>query len=113
MTLEENEIRKLNVLCDEYAKEIKLLQDKLDFANKTSAEAVERYFEQQKKIKEQYKQISELEIKLSNAIDKAKLETAKEIFTEMYTTVREAEDFTIIVNADDIKNIAKRHGIRF
>ena len=39
--------------------EVKLLQEKLDFANKESAEAIEHFFEQQRKITALYKQIAE------------------------------------------------------
>lgn len=92
--------------------EIELLKQKLEFADRTSTEAVERYFEQQKKIKELYKQIVDLETKLDKLTEKVKLETAKAIFTEMYGLVCDAEDYTIIVNANDIKSIAKRYGVK-
>lgn len=91
---------------------IQLLQDKLTFAEKEADCLRDALFEQKNKLKELYKQSAELEVKLSKEIKKARSETAKAIFTEMYNLVCEAEDFTIIVNANDIKSIAKRYGVK-
>lgn len=61
--------------------EIDSLKEKLDFANKTSEEAVARFFEQQRKIKELYKQIAEndavTEKKIARAVKDAKFEAEK------------------------------------
>lgn len=56
--------------------EIKLLQDKLDFAQKNSQEAIARFFEQQKKIRELYKQIAEADAKYEREVATA-VKTAK------------------------------------
>ncbi len=89
--------------------EIELLKEKLDFANKTSNEAVERFFEQQRKITALYGKITELE----KEVQKAREDTAKQIFKGMYDIVCEqGTDCTIVVNANDIKAIAKRHGVK-
>lgn len=81
MTSEENEIQKLNALCNELLCEKKLLQEKLDFADKTSTEAVERFFEQSRQMKELYKQISENEVetekKITKAVKEVKFEAEK------------------------------------
>lgn len=62
-------------------KEIKLLQDKLEFANKTANEAVERFFEQRKKIRDLYEQIAnnevETEKKIAKAVKDAKFQAEK------------------------------------
>ena len=61
--------------------EAKLLQEKLDFANKSAEEAVDRYFEQQKKMTALYKEIAEADVKcereVAKAVKAAKLETEK------------------------------------
>lgn len=92
--------------------EIKLLQEKFAFVEKEADCLRDALFEQKNKIKELYKQNTELEIKLGKETEKVKSETAKAIFTEMYNLVCDAKDFTIIVNANDIKSIAKRYGVK-
>lgn len=112
MTYDENELRKYIKLCDGYSAKIIMLKEKLEFANKTSDEAVERFFEQQKKMKSLYGKISELEVKLEKDVQKAREATAEQIFKEMYDIVCDGTDYTIIVNATDIKAIAKRYGVK-
>ncbi len=92
--------------------EIQLLQDKLTFVEKEADCLRNALFKQRNKIKELYKQNTELEIKLGKENKKAKSEIAKAIFTEMYNLVCDAENFTIIVNANDIKSIAKRYDVK-
>lgn len=93
-------------------KEIQLLQDKLNFCGKEADCLRDALFEQKNKIKDLLKQNTELEIKLGKETEKTKFETAKAIFIEMYNLVCDEEDFTIIDNADDIKSIAKRYGVK-
>ncbi len=51
--------------------EVKLLQEKLAFAQKGAEEAISRYFEQQKKISALYKQIAEADEKCEREVAKA------------------------------------------
>lgn len=51
--------------------EVKLLQEKLNFAQNTAKEAIDRYFEQQKKITALYKQIAEADAKCEREVAKA------------------------------------------
>ena len=61
--------------------EISALQAKVDFANKCSAEATERFFERQRKIQELYKRIDKYETEkekdIKKAVKEAKFEAEK------------------------------------
>lgn len=87
-------------------------KEELEFAHSEVANAIARFFEIQAEKRKLYKQIVELEEKCKRDVKQAGLDTAKAIFKEMYELVSDAEDYTIIVTANDIKAIAKRYGVK-
>ena len=85
---------------------------KVDLANKTAEEAIRRYFEVRADRDALLKKLTNFEYVKKAEIERAKAEMARTIFKEMYEVVSGATDETVVVTTADIKNIAKRYGVK-
>ncbi len=70
-------------------KEIQLLQEKLEFAEKSSQQLIERYFEQERKIRDLNKQIANADVERDKAVERAVKDTK---FTVEKDTVQKVCD---------------------
>ena len=91
--------------------EAKLLQEKLDFANKSAEEAVDRYFEQQKKMTALYKEIAEADAKcereVAKAVKAAKWEATVAAVSSVCDTIDDCIGFHAYEYTDRIRKMYK------
>lgn len=91
--------------------EMKLLQEKLDFANKEADDAIQRYFEQQRKIRDLYKQIAEADAKcereVAKAVKAAKFEATVTAVSSVCDTIDDCIGYQAYEYTDRIRKVYK------